>query len=59
MKRRALSSQRGQTTLEYMMVLGFMVTIAILVTEWIFDVLLLTVSRLAFKIAIFLTAFPQ
>ena len=52
MRSQLLSSQRGQTTLEYMMVLGFMATIAILVTEWIFDALLLSVSRLAFEICV-------
>jgi hypothetical protein len=59
MKRQLLSSQSGQTTLEYMMVLGFMATIAILVTEWIFDALLLSVSRLAFEICVSLSTFPQ
>jgi hypothetical protein len=51
-------SQRGQTTLEYMMVFAFTAMVAILVTEWLFDALLLTVSRLAFTAALFLTAFP-
>lgn len=58
MKLERLGCDRGQSTLEYMMVLGLMTTIAILATQWLLDVLLLTVSRLAVQIAVSLSTFP-
>ena len=51
-------SEQGQTTLEYMMVVGIMAAISILVTGWLVEALKYSVGLLAFKIAILLTSFP-
>lgn len=51
--------ERGVTTIEYTMVLGFMSTISIYATIWLISVLKNTVAVLAIKMAIFLTGFPS
>ena len=51
--------ERGVTTIEYTMVLGFMSSISIYVTIWLISVLKNTVAVLAIKMAIFLTGFPS
>lgn len=54
-----LTDERGVTTIEYTMVVGFMSTIAIYATIWLIGVLKNTVAVLAIKMAIFLTGFPS
>ena len=51
--------ERGVTTIEYTMVLGFMSAISIYATIWLINVLKNTVAVLASKMAIFLTGFPS
>jgi Flp pilus assembly pilin Flp len=51
--------ERGVTTIEYTLVLGFMSSISIYATIWLISVLKNTVAVLAIKMAIFLTGFPS
>lgn len=51
--------ERGVTTIEYTLVLGFMASISIYATIWLISVLKNTVAVLAIKMAIFLTGFPS
>jgi len=51
--------ERGVSTIEYTMVLGFMSVISIYATIWLINVLKNTVAVLAIKMAIFLTGFPS
>lgn len=55
---RWLAEEKGATTIEYTMVLGFMATISIFVTLSLIRVLLSEVSALVVNIAIFLTGIP-
>ena len=56
---RCLDDERGVTTIEYTMVVGFMSAISIYATIWLISVLKNTVAVLAIKMAIFLTGFPS
>ena len=56
---RRLDDERGVTTIEYTMVVGFMSAISIYATIWLISVLKNTVAVLAIKMAIFLTGFPS
>ena len=51
--------ERGVTTIEYTMVLGFMSAISIYATIWLINVLKNTVAVLTIKMAIFVTEFPS
>ncbi|GMR23557.1 MAG: hypothetical protein BMS9Abin37_1998 [Acidobacteriota bacterium] len=51
--------ERGVSTIEYTMVLGFMSVISIYATIWLINVLKNMVAVLAVKMAIFLTGFPS
>ena len=51
--------ERGVSTIEYTMVLGFMSVISIYATIWLINVLKNMVAVLAIKMAIFLTGFPS
>lgn len=57
--RARLTTERGQTTLEYMMLLGIMSIISILFMQWMVEALRQSVGLLSFKIAIYLTSFPN
>lgn len=50
--------ERGVSTIEYTMVLGFMSAISIYATFWLISILKNMVAVLAIKMAIFLTGFP-
>lgn len=52
-------NERGVSTIEYTMVLGFMSVISIYATIWLINVLKNMVAVLAIKMAIFLTGFPS
>jgi len=54
-----VGSERGATTIEYTMMLGFMSVISIYATISLISVLENTVAVLIIKIAIFLTGFPS
>ena len=54
-----VGSERGATTIEYTMVLGFMSAISIYAAIGLITVLQNTVAVLVIKIAIFLTGFPS
>lgn len=54
-----LGNERGATTIEYTMVVGFMSAISIYATIWLIGVLKNTIAVLAIKMAIFLTGFPS
>jgi len=56
---RRLDGERGATTIEYTMVLGFMSAIAIYATIWLVNVLQNTVAVLVIRMAIYLTGFPR
>ena len=51
--------ERGQGTLEYMMILGIMTVASFLVSVWLLDALRQAVGLLAFKTSVYLTSFPQ
>ncbi len=51
--------ERGVTTIEYTLVLGFMSAISIYATIGLINVLKNMVAVLAIKMAIFLTGFPS
>jgi Flp pilus assembly pilin Flp len=56
---RRLEGERGATTIEYTMVVGFMSAISIYATIWLVGVLKNTVAVLAIRMAIYLTGFPR
>ena len=56
---RTFDDERGVTTIEYTMVLGFMSVISIYATISLVGVLKNTVAVLTIKMAIFLTGFPS
>ncbi len=58
-RNRTVDDERGVTTIEYTMVLGFMSVISIYVTISLVNVLKNTVAVLTIKMAIFLTGFPS
>jgi len=61
MRKRApyLDDERGVSTIEYTMVLGFMSVISIYATIWLISILKNMVAVLAIKMAIFLTGVPS
>ncbi len=59
MRWKPLRDERGVTTIEYMMVVGFMSSISIFAAIWLIGVLRNMVAILAIKISIYLTGFPS
>ena len=56
--RASFEDERGVTTIEYTMVLGFMAVVSIFAALSLIQVLTNMVAVLAIKIAVFLTGFP-